>query len=371
MKNKAVITFLGNALFDTRAMNLYNSLAQKGMEVSIISFDFLDSDFTNSDENISIYKLNKRGNSFWFYLKFISILFSKLAFKKYDYYFAEDVFTLPVVQFWSRFFGGKLIYDSRELYPFLAGLRKKSLNQKIIAAVEKRYIYRTAQVLVTGKMDGEFLADFYKIKNILLLRNLPAMQNDLKAVNLREKFSIDENSVILVYQGVLLEGRGIKLAIESIKDLSNFHLVIFGDGVFRTEFEKFSVRLGLEKRVHFAGRITQTELLNFTAGADLGLSLIENLSKSYYYALPNKLFEYIMAGVPVIVSDLPQMKSVVDTYDVGFTVDDWQPETLKKMLRQIEDDKSLLLQKSANALKAKNELHWDAEFENISAELLS
>ena len=94
-------------------------------------------------------------------------------------------------------------------------------------------------------------------------------------------------------------------------------LVVLGTGVFRTKYEKLASELGITDRIHFLGNIDQKELINYTAGADIGVALIENISKSYYYALPNKLFEYIMANVPVLISDLPQMKKIVDDYNAS------------------------------------------------------
>ncbi len=371
MKKKAVITFLGNALFDSRVMNLYSSLKKRNVDVTVVCFDYRGSGVKSDNSDFRIYSVRKEGNSLLFYLKFIFYLIINLLAKKYDYYFAEDIFTLPFVQFFSGFYDSKLIYDSRELYPFLAGLRKKSSNQKIISAVERRYIYKADYVLVTGEMDGEFLSEYYNLNNILLLRNLPKLSGGIKPVNLRQELNISEEDLLIVYQGVLLEGRGIDLLIKAVEHFSDVHLVVLGDGEFKSKFESLTKELNLESRVHFRGMVAQDKLLSFTAAADLGAALIENLSKSYYYALPNKLFEYIMAQVPVIVSNLPQMRKIVEEYKVGYVLQDWNVDSLVELLRKIKSDKNQLMNLKLNASKASQELNWDREFETIAGEILS
>ncbi len=96
--------------------------------------------------------------------------------------------------------------------------------------------------------------------------------------------------------------------------IPNVHFVILGEGEYRKKFEAEANNSNCSDRIHFLGAVNHTELLTYTASADIGLALIENISISYYYALPNKLFEYIMAGIPILASNLPQMKKVIDDY---------------------------------------------------------
>lgn len=369
MKKKAVITFLGNALYDSRVMNLYDSLTAKGIQVKVICYDFRGTGATTGNSDFIIYPFVKN-NSIKFYVRFFISLIKNLAFTKYNYYFAEDVFTLPFVQYFSGLYGGKLIYDSRELYPFLAGLRRKTNNQKIIAAVERRYIYEADIVLVTGEMDKQFLEGYYNIKNILVLRNLPPKIEKISRLNLKSLIGADDNSIVLIYQGVLLEGRGLDLTIKAMANLPDYHFVILGDGEFKHKYFQLAKETGVDERVHFLGSVSQKELLNYTASADIGLALIENLSKSYYYALPNKLFEYIMAGIPVIVSDLPQMKKIVNEYNAGFVLEKWDEQALADLLGKIAKDKSKLKEPARNARDASMDLNWDKEFAGIERELL-
>ena len=113
------------------------------------------------------------------------------------------------------------------------------------------------------------------------------------------------------------------------------------------------------------GNIEQGELINYTAAADVGLSLIENISLSYYYALPNKLFEYIMAEVPVVVSNLPQMAEVVKEYKIGDVVELEEKGSLVNCLKNLLTDNKKLFAYKQNCFEASKRLNWEKEFEEI------
>ena len=117
----------------------------------------------------------------------------------------------------------------------------------------------------------------------------------------------------------------------------------------------------LTDQVYFLDKLTQGELPKVTTAADIGVALIENLSTSYYYALPNKLFEYIMAEVPVIVSNLPQMKAIIGKYDVGFAVDIDGSNELVTAIKKLTEDNSLYESKKQNCRIASQELNWGKE----------
>jgi len=113
------------------------------------------------------------------------------------------------------------------------------------------------------------------------------------------------------------------------------------------------------------GKINQNELLSYTAAADVGLSLIENISLSYHYALPNKLFEYIMAEIPVVVSKLPQMVEIVMQYNVGEVVDLDNLDELIHKIKLLSENTQLYSNYSANCENASKELNWNNEIRNL------
>jgi len=368
-RKKVCMALLGNAYYDSRILNFYDSLTGLGFDVRIVSFEWFPRAMPSRRENIKVFKLKKFKPTIIFYLAFYSILLKEFLFESCDYFFAEDVFVLPFAAFLKKLRNFKLVYDSRELYPFLAGLRNKTKNQALVAKVEAKFIRTAEVVLVTGVLDAEFLRDYYALQNIVVQRNLPR-KTGISPVDLRKKFGISKEEKILVYQGVLQEGRGIELIIKALKHLSKIRFVIFGEGVAKGKFERLARENNAEGKIVFAGSIPYDELLNYTAGADLGVALIENVSKSYYYALPNKLFEYIAAGVPVVASDLPQMKQVIEKYRVGEIVKDTNEISLAKAFEELLADETRLDEYKVNCRKAYEELNWEKEFLNNKGAIL-
>ena len=369
-KVKICIAYLGNPFNDSRITNLKNSLEQDGCIVKVISFDWTTPNFKTIRGDISVFKLKKRKFSFWFYLTFAARLKFELFKTKANIYFAEDVYTLPFVTFFAKFHRAKFYYNSRELYAFTGGLRNRNIVQALLKQLESFFIHKADLVLTTGEMDSEFIHKFYGISNSVVIRNIPTKQLPDKIVNLKEKLKIDNDCKILIYQGVLLEGRGLKLIINALASLPNAQLVIIGDGFLKDKLLALSNKLQVANQVHFLGMKKHDELINYTAAGDIGLAIIENISISYYHALPNKLFEYIMAGLPVISSNLPQMKKIVDQYKIGEVIDPENPKEIETALQKLFYNPKLLSEYKNNCKLAREELNWQNEYDKVRKILL-
>jgi glycosyltransferase involved in cell wall biosynthesis len=366
MSNKSVfIAFLGNINFDSRVSNLYKSFKDKGYSLKVVAFDWLTENFTTQKGEVTIYKLNKGTFSLLFYLKFKLLLIYNLLFHKYDIYFAEDIYTLPFVSLIGKIKNGKIIYDSRELYGYLAGLRNRKIIQNILRILEKIFIKRVDIVICTGDMDAEFLKNTYTISNTLVIKNLPLFIKPSSPIDFYSRLGISKNKKILIYQGVILHGRGIGLIFSILKSLPNYVAIFIGDGEYKKYYEKLAIDLGLKGQVFFTGKIDQKELLNYTAGAHIGMALIENISLSYYYALPNKLFEYILAEIPVIVSNLPQMDAIVKKFEVGISVDPNNENEIIESILKITTNEETYRQLKLNCSNASKILNWEKEVENL------
>ena len=367
----ACITFLGNPYLDSRIVNLIDSLKANNVKVKVIAFDWQTPDFATVKGDVTIYKLTKQRFSAFFYLKFILLLFKALKKIKADYYFAEDIYVLPTTSFFAKRRKAKLYYNSRELYSHIGGLKDKRSVQMLISLVEKFYINKPDYVLVTGELDAEYLTHIYGITNTLLLRNLPSFNKPEEKIDFRSQFNIPKENLILLYQGVLLKGRGISLVLKALQKLQDVVFIIIGEGVYRRDFESEAKELGVDDRVFFLGAIEHGRLLQYTAGADVGVALIENISLSYFYALPNKLFEYIMAEVPVLVTNLPQMKSIVEDYGVGEFITAEEPEMIVNIIRKWQKSPEILKSYKENCIVASTELNWQVEFDKIKELLLT
>lgn len=365
MKKTVLITFLGNFYYDSRATNLYNSFLEKGYDVTVISFDWLTKDFKTQKGKISVYKLKKHSISFTYYLKYSFILIKRLLFPKFDLIFAEDLYTLPFAALFAKLKKSKLFYDSREIYGHLAGLSNRKNVQAILRHIEKVFIKYAYKVITTGDLDSEYIHNEYNLKDSIVIRNLPYKTEIKKPFNFRKHFGLKDEIKILLYQGVILPGRGLKLIFDVLNQLTDCILVVLGDGEYAEYYKNLAKDKGIENIVYFFGKIEQIELLNYTSGADIGLAIIENISLSYYYALPNKLFEYIYCGVPVIVSNLPQMKLIVEKYKVGICVDAENIDEIVTKLKHILSDLNLRNELKQNCVNAARELNWNEEIKKL------
>ncbi len=357
---RVLISFLGNINYDTRSVNLCSSLRNEGLTIDTLSFDWID---RKQGGEIHVIKLDKSKSSLFFYFKFFYSVCSKLIFNKYDLYIASDIYNLPILALFAEFRGKPLYYDSRELFRYLAGLKNKVNIQRLLAKIEESFIRKCDKVIVTGMMDAEVLTEDYRINHekFILLRNLPKRVKTVEKIDLRKLYGFPENSLILLYQGVILKGRGLHKLISLLPAIDDLCLVILGDGDLRLELENYVSELQMKDRVKFTGTISQNELLSYTASADIGCVLIENISRSYYYALPNKLFEYIAVGIPVLASNLPQMVQIIDEYGVGKYVD---PDNRQEIIDVVELFRDSEFRKTikANAEIAHQRLNWDSEY---------
>jgi glycosyltransferase involved in cell wall biosynthesis len=362
---RVLITFLGNIEYDTRCYNLYNTLKVNGFDVSFTGFDWLTKKFKPVRGEITIYKLKKGFFSLSFYLKFIWHIKLALFSSRASIFFAEDIYTLPFAVIVGKLKRVKIFYDSRELFGYLAGLKERKFVQYFWKTIEKLFIKHVDHIITTGNMDSDVLKEMYGVTNTVILRNLPRFYKPAQQTDLRNQLGISKDKKILLYQGVILKGRGIEKVFDILPDKSEFVFVLVGGGEFEDYYKNLAVKQAVSDKVFFIGKFSQEDLPKLTPSADVGIALIENISKSYYYALPNKLFECIMAEVPVVVSNLPQMKEIVDKYNVGFAVDPDNKYELITALENLTSDEIQYKQFKQNCKIASEELNWENEVGNL------
>ncbi len=167
------------------------------------------------------------------------------------------------------------------------------------------------------------------------------------------------NDKILLYQGAINMSRGIDRMIEAFKHIDNCQFWIAGEGPKKTEYEQLVKDLDLTNRIHFLGNIPPKTLKTITPLADVGMSMEEDLGLSYRYALPNKLFDFIQARVPILATNLPEIKKIVEEYKVGKVIDNHYPKHLAEKLQEILDEGKRSYQE--NLANAANELCWENE----------
>ena len=314
---------------DARTYNLVKLIAKSGKKVGLMALGLpedvkhyraLQITFFPIEESKST-KMSIR----WSKFKTQAKLYYK-KFRSLDY-FACDLWSLPVARDLYRRakldkYPHKLYYDSREIYSSLGPIGGKGIKQALITQAEKVYVDDVDVMITSGLMDSDYLKKHFKnAVPYYEIYNYPAYKSPLDVDLLRKKSKISQSKTIFIYQGVLLPGRGLTKAIDAIELVKNGMLFIVGEGPAFGELKEYVETRNLSDKVVFTGSVPYTRLHEITCSADVGLALFEPVSKSYELSLPNKMFEYCMAGIPTIATDLPQMAKVMDTNEIGILVD--------------------------------------------------
>ena len=213
-------------------------------------------------------------------------------------------------------------------------------------------------VIVTAAGDENVINTNYpKIPTSIIFNYPPKHLMPDRSRKLRDMLDLSDSQKILLYQGVLHEGRHLKGMVDILKKMKNMTAVLIGSGYLKNSLLKYAELNQVKSRFFIIDAIPYNSLFSLTAGADLGWCVIEPLTESFKYALPNKLFEYAIAGLPSLVSDLPEMSPIVNKYKLGKIVPTYNIE------KQITAMKLLLSENRKNDIKktAIKNFTWDVQ----------
>ena len=311
------ILFLGDFFKDARCINMADSLIDAGQKITVIDAGHGANKYREQPiVHIDLRNYSRGFKKYWQYYKQTK---KKLKELNPQTMIIGDLYSLPASVVIPH---ARIIYDSREIYTHLAGLSSQPLKQKFWAWIENRFIGRTSTIMVTAESDAGVLQGIYDGLKYATIKNLPSKKRKPPENNplLRDHLGIHPQTHIFLYQGMIHAGRGILTVIDLLDHFENAHAVFLGEGPFLKEAKEHADKKSLSERVHFLGMIPYSKLLNYTSGACIGFSLIEPLSLSYKHALPNKIFEYALSGIPVISTDFPEMDSVIKEFKLGKTV---------------------------------------------------
>ena len=289
-------------------------------------------------------------------------------------YHASDLYTLPALAAAARRHGGSLVYDARERYPHVAATAGRPWVRRFWQSVEGRFVRRADTVFTVSDAIAAHMARDYGIAPPHVLPNVPVFQDVRPAGLLREKAGLPPEAFVVLHQGQMRKDRGCDLLVAAMRDVPEAALVFLGDGPHRPTLVALTERLGLTERVRFVDAVPPDALLPLTADADVGATLLEDTCLNHRFALPNKLFEYLMAGVPVLASDLPEIRRVVAGYDVGRLVDPAAPGALAEALRDVAADAEARARWRANAPRVFETFSWEKAsqpFEHLYRDRLS
>jgi len=281
---------------------------------------------------VSKIKLLNRIFALFNFFLFHCYIFHKLIFVKPTYISCHNLILLPLAKWCKVLTGAYLIYEPHELETERTGMsgKLKSLSKWI----EKEYIHSAEKVLTVCKPIEDWYREKYDLNNVYTLRNVPLnpfLKDELVRTNLlREAFNIPDEHIIFIYQGVLDPARGVVELVNLFKSsTTNKHLVLMGYG----SSEEWIIE-NCGNNIHYQPAVPVDKIIEYTSSADLGIFFINSeVTLSYKWCLPNKFFEYLIAGLPVIVSNnLTYLSDIIIENKLG-----WAIPTNSNELKQLID----------------------------------
>ncbi|MGV9012444.1 MAG: glycosyltransferase [Flavobacteriales bacterium] len=271
-----------------------------------------------------------------FYAEFNVRLFFLLLFSRSTLFFSNDLDTLLANFLAARSWGKELVYDTHEFYTEVPELVRRPRTRAVWLAIE-RWIFPGLRTVITV---NQSIADQYFARYgnaVQVVRNIP-MHRELGPLPSRAELRLPMDKRILVMQGAGINvDRGAEEAVLAMRDLPNCLLVVIGGGDAWPVLERLVIEHGLEERVLLLGKMPYEHMMGYTRNADLGLTLDKDTNLNYRYSLPNKLFDYLHAGIPVLATDLPEVAGIVRAHDCGVVLQQAGPYAIVAAVKDLFD----------------------------------
>lgn len=354
--NRAIILAISDIEADQRVQKMAGSISQLGYEVAIVGYlrPLSRKDY-KSPHTIVRFR-------FWilkgplFYLFFNLRAFFYLLFHKADVVMACDTDTLLAARLAKLIKGFWLIFDAHELFIDLPELVNRRVVRATWRMVERSCIPGVDTAITVSDGVAQKYQERY-VKSFTVVRNVPLCSVITKDHEIA--------SSVIIYQGAVNVGRGLELLCKAMNFLPEAELWVVGTGGMDTPIANSAKALIDTGRIKLLGRILPDNLRAITAKASVGVSLEEDMGLSYHYCLPNKLFDYIAAGIPVLVSDLPEMRKLVEHYQIGSVLMERTPENLARVINEMLSNVDQKKQWQQNLLVAATDLCWEKEQEKL------
>ncbi len=359
MKKKAIVSVINDLTTDQRVHKVCNFLQKLGFEVTLVG--------RKQPKSLPVSQriygtkrmllLFQRGPLF--YIEYNFRLFFLLLFKKADVLVSNDLDTLLANYLISKIKNTKLVFDSHEYFTEVPELINRKFKQKLWKRLE-RFILPKLKYAYTV---NQSIADLYK-KNygieMKVVRNLP-MKVASEDWGVTSKGRNQSSQKIILYQGALNVDRGLEEAIEAMQYIPDAVFHIIGGGDIADYLKQLTTSLKVADKVIFFGKVPFEQLRQHTSAADIGISLEKDTNINYRYSLPNKIFDYIHAGVPVLASSLPEIKNIFKAYDIGLLIESHDPKYIAETINTMLSNNEKMKQWKGNEKLAATELCWENE----------
>jgi len=348
MKNNKVLMLLTNSFInDSRVLKEARSLVRAGYDVTLACYNYGDLSKKEMIEGIKVRRIfyykpknlqkglfSNLVETFFLFRYYLVVL---LRFGKTDIIHCNDLLTLPlgVLVKYLRFGKKKIVYDAHEYETEINGI--KGLRKRIYIIMERSLIgYADAVFNVSESFANEYVRLYNIPKPALVLNCPPYAETPTKNI-FRETLGIGENKMVFLYQGGFTPGRGIEMILSAFKRIRdpNKAIVFMGYGPLGPQIQKAAEDYS---HIYYHDAVGPNVLLNYTASADIGILYYEDTCLNHRYCSPNKLFEYTMAGIPMIASNLFEIRRLLEKYQNGIVVENNDTDSLVAAIESVTQD---------------------------------
>jgi len=295
-----------------------------------------------------------------FYAEYNQRLFLYLLFHRAGLLVSNDLDTLLPNFLIHKLKGVPVVYDSHEYFTEVPELVARPRTQAIWKRIESWIFPKLKDVFTVNESIADLFEKDYGLRP-RVVRNIPLKRKKVEPAT-RRQLGLSENKKILILQGSGINiHRGSEEMVEAMKYIDNAILLIVGGGDVIDTLKEMVKSEELKGKVVFKPKQSYEKLMQFTANSDLGLTLDKDTNLNYRFSLPNKLFDYIHAGIPVLASQLPEIKRVIDEYDIGDFIPSHEPKEIATKVNQILVDQELMDKWKNNTIFAAKSLSWENE----------
>ncbi len=360
-KKRIIVSVINDLATDQRVNRTCLELHQMGYEVLVIGRQLKTSmpmpPLPYSTKRMKLWVTKGAMFYAWYNWR----LFWLLLFSKADIYWSNDLDTLLANRWASKIKGKPLVFDSHEYFTEVPELENNAFAKKVWKKIESSIVPKLKYCITVNESIAGLFKNKYG-KDFMVIRNVPVKNTTPKQKN-RKDLGMPEDKTILILQGSGINmHRGSEELVIAFKLLpENYHLYIVGSGDVIHILKKMTEDENLTAKITFVNKLPYNELIQYTMNSNAGITMDKNTNINYELSLPNKIFDYIQCGIPVISSDLIELRKVITKYQVGTLVKDVTPQQIANTIQIFFTTPLVYQQAKANTIKASQELNWDIE----------
>ena len=360
---RIIISATNDLVTDQRVKKVCETLLDLNFDILLIGRKLPNS--LAVERNYKIIRMSLLFNKgFLFYAEYNIRLFLKLLFLKSDILLANDLDTLLPNFLVSKLFSIKLVYDSHELFTEVPELTSRPKVRNIWLKIEKAIFPKLKNIYTVNDKIADLYSEKYHVP-VKVVRNIsPKLLNKNIDISLSNKIKGNKKMLILQGSGINID-RGAEEAVLMMQYVKNAVLYIIGSGDVFDKLKKYVKRYQLKEKVIIKDKMSYKDLMEYTKIADLGLSLDKGTNLNYEYSLPNKVFDYIQAQIPILASNREVVAELVTKNNIGYITKTHNTKELAEIVNKILFDKELNRTWGKNLIKAAEIYTWENESKKL------